>query len=262
MTSEGFAEQYQRPSELLWRTEALRTAGDFAALWLSWPRLAPLERGDGHGVLVLPGFLADDASTVTMRTVLCAHGYRVRGWSLGTNLGPTARLWRGAQRRLERLYADTGRPVTLIGHSLGGIFARELARRNPELVRQVITLGSPYRLSTSDAPDVTTVGHLYRALRGLHTAAFDAGDREEDRTPLEVPATSIYSRRDGVVPWRTCIDLERPEAENVEVGASHCGMGVHPDVLAVILDRLRLPAGGWAPYAGGSGRTTVTALAS
>ena len=250
MTRNEFVDQYQRPSQLLWRTEGLRTAADFAALWLTWPRLVPREPGDGHGVLVLPGFLADDSSTVTLRTVLRSHGFRARGWRMGTNLGPTRRLWEGAQHKLDRLYADTGRPVTLIGHSLGGIFARELARAHPEKVRQVITLGSPYRLSSSDEPTVTTVGHLYHALRGLHTDAFETGDREEHRTPLVTPATSIYSRRDGVVPWQTCIDIDRPLAENVEVRSSHCGMGVHPEALAVILDRLHQPEDDWAPYAG------------
>ncbi|GAB2969940.1 alpha/beta fold hydrolase [Nocardioides montaniterrae] len=254
MTSKEFPEPYRRPSELLWRTEGIRTGADFAAFWLKWPRLLPTEAGDGHGVLVLPGFLADDASTIALRTVLRTHGFRARGWRLGPNIGPTRFLWRGAQRRLERLYADTGRPVTVIGHSLGGIFARELARQHPDQVRQVITLGSPYRLSSSDSPGLTTVGNLYHALRRLHTDAFDAGDREEDRAPLEVPATSLYSCTDGVVPWRTCVDIDRPQAENVEVRASHCGLGVHPDALAVILDRVHQTEGAWAPYAGTAGR--------
>ncbi|GAB3867521.1 alpha/beta hydrolase [Nocardioides maradonensis] len=260
MNRSEFSGPYQRPSELLWRTEGLRTLRDFAAFWLTWPRLAPREAGDGHGVLVLPGFLADDASTLTLRTVLTAHGFRARGWRLGTNLGPTKRLWEGAQRKLERLYADTGRPVTLIGHSLGGIFARELARAHPEKVRQVITLGSPYRISSDDAPTITTVGHIYDALQRLHVDVWSSSVREEERPPLQVPATSIYSRTDGVVPWQTCVDIDRPQAENIEVRASHCGMGVHPEALAAILDRLHQPEDGWTPYAGRS--TTDLPLAS
>lgn len=239
---------YERPDELLWRTEAVRTAGDLIAFWAALPAFAPVRRGDGHGVLVLPGFLADDISTFGLRRLLQVHGYRASGWNLGTNLGPTPRLWNGAVRRLHRLHRSTGRPVTVIGQSLGGIFARELARSFPDEVRQVITLGSPYRLTTEDDPETTTVGHLYHALRGLHSDVFGGSNTEEERSPLPVPATSIYSRTDGVVPWRSCIDLARPGSENLEVSASHCGMVVHPEVIRIVLDRLRLPEGQWAPY--------------
>lgn len=239
---------YQRPDELLWRTEPMRAAGDFIAFWAALPTLVPAGAGDGHGVLVLPGFLADDMSTYALRSVLTAHGYRAIGWDLGTNLGPTSRLWGGAGTRLRRLHRQTGRPVTLIGQSLGGIFARELAREFPQMVRQVITLGSPYRLTTEDGPETTTVGHLYHALRGLHSHAFGGPKREEERVPLAMPATSIYSRADGVVPWKSCVDVERAQSESLEVAASHCGMGMHPEVLRIVFDRLRQPEGEWTPY--------------
>ncbi|TNM36490.1 alpha/beta hydrolase [Nocardioides albidus] len=240
---------FRRPDELLWRTEPMRATGDLLALWASLPTLAPLRLGDGHTVLVLPGFLADDLSTIALRTLLKAHNYRAARWKLGTNLGPTEQTWGGAIRRLERLHERSGKPVTLIGQSLGGIFARELARRHPEQVRQVITLGSPYRLRSTEAPETTTVGHLYHSLRGLHTDAFDHTEPEEGRPPITVPTTSIYSRSDGVVPWQSCVDVERPLAENVEVTASHCGMGFHPQVLRIVLDRLAQEPGRWAPYA-------------
>lgn len=242
------APPYQRPDELLWRTEPMRAAGDFAAFWAALPALVPTVPGDGHGVLVIPGFLADDLSTHVLRSVVQAHGYHAVGWGLGPNIGPTSRLWSGVGKRLRRLQRQTGRPVTLIGQSLGGVFARELARELPEAVRQVITLGAPYRLTTEDAPQTTMAGHLYHALRDLHAHAFGGPEREEERVPLSVPATSIYSRADGVVPWNSCVDVERPRSENLEVAASHCGMGMHPDMLRIVLDRLRQPEGEWTPY--------------
>ncbi|MFT4008693.1 MAG: alpha/beta fold hydrolase [Nocardioidaceae bacterium] len=231
---------------MLWRTEPARAIADFVAFWAALPGLVPLGRGDGHGVLVVPGFMADDLSTCTLRTMLQVHGFRASGWSLGTNLGPTPHLWEGAGARLQELYAETRRPVTVIGQSLGGIFARELARNYPDLVRQVITLGSPYRLDESHAPELTTVGHIYHALRHLHTDAFSTP--EEDLPPITAPATSVYSRADGVVPWQSCIETGRPNTENIEVSASHCGMSVHPEVMRIVLDRLRLPEGEWRPY--------------
>jgi hypothetical protein len=241
---------FERPADLLWRSEGARAASDMAAFSASLPGLLAGEPGDGHGVLVLPGFLADDLSTLPLREVLRARGYRAEAWRLGTNIGPTPTLWSGAQRKLAELYGATGRTVSLIGQSLGGIFAREIARRFPERVRQVITLGSPYRLTATDPPSVTTVGHLYHALKRLHTDTFTGMGREEDRAVLQMPATSIYSKLDGVVPWQACIDLNNAAAENIEVASSHCGMGFHPAVIRIVLDRLAQPEDAWAPYAG------------
>lgn len=208
MNQQDFPERYKRPSHVLWRTECLRTLGDLAALWVTWPRLAPREFGDGHGVLVLPGFLAGDSSTIVLRTVLGVHGFRARGWRMGPNIGPTAQLWSGSRRRLTDLFADAGRPVTLIGHSLGGIFARELARAHPEMVRQVITLGSPYRLSSEDDSTITSAGRIYEALQGLHVDMWSSSVREESRAAPGPGDLDLLARR-----WRGAVaDLPRHQS--------------------------------------------------
>jgi pimeloyl-ACP methyl ester carboxylesterase len=133
--------------------------------------------------------------------------------------------------------------VSVVGWSLGGIFARELARAHPEQVRLVITLATPFRdISASHATRLVSIRPGGRPLREAHDL------RAWLRRPLPVPTTSIYSRSDGIVAWRSCLEDEGPERENVEVACSHTGMGFHPATFAVISDRLALPEGRWAPY--------------
>src|SRR6266704_4229389 len=136
-----------RPSAGLLVTEPVRGLADHAALVLATPLLAAAPRGDGHGVLVLPGLLASDTSTVPLRRFLRWLGYDVRGWNLGRNLGPTDEVLDELPRALLAVAERTGGPVSLIGWSLGGIYARELSRQSPGQTRQVITLGSPFTLT-------------------------------------------------------------------------------------------------------------------
>lgn len=227
--------------------EQLRAVGESAAFLAALPALSVGPRGDGHRVLVLPGLMAGDLTTVGLRHVLRARGYRPHAWRLGTNIGPTRSIHDGLVRRLAELSDDGAEPVSIIGWSLGGILARELARRHPENVRSVITLGSPFRLSNRDDPGATLAGRLFHAFRPWHTDFLGHAQGEEDRPALQVPATSIYSRLDGVVPWQACLDLPGPLRENIEVSASHLGLGLHPAVIAIVLDRLRQPLGAWRP---------------
>jgi pimeloyl-ACP methyl ester carboxylesterase len=127
--------------------------------------------------------------------------------------------------------------VSVIGWSLGGIYARQLARRSPDAVRQVITLGSPIRLERHQQSNARRLFHHY-------------ADRHIERWagPLPVPATCVYSRLDGVVAWRACLDQPSPRAENVEVRASHLGFGHHPAVLWLVADRLAQPRDAWTPF--------------
>jgi hypothetical protein len=194
-------------------------------------------------VLVLPGLLAGDLTTVPMRNFLRALCYDARGWGLGVNRGPTPTLREGLEKRLRALRERHGRRVSLVGWSLGGIYARELARAHPEDVRQVITLATPFRdISASHAARLVPLRPGGRPLGQAHDL------RAWLRRPLPVPTTSIYSRSDGIVAWRSCLEEEGPERENVEVACSHTGMGFHPDALAVIADRMALPEGAWRPY--------------
>jgi pimeloyl-ACP methyl ester carboxylesterase len=217
-----------------------------ASFWALQPLLRSLGRGDEHPVLLLPGFGAGDRSTVPLRWTLRSQGYWTHAWQLGRNIGPTSRAVRGMRVRLEQLHGTHGRRVSLIGQSLGGIYARALARERPELVRQVITLGSPYRMVEGDRSAAqrawARVEHLHVKDPALRDVA------EHERPPLRVPATSIYSRTDGIAPWQTCIDVVGPHAENIEIRGSHIGMGVNPLAVYAILDRLAQPEDDWRAF--------------
>lgn len=192
-------------------------------------------RGDGHTVMVLPGFTANDVTTLPLRSFLDDLGYETAGWNLGVNLGIKPEDEPRLEEHVERLASDG--PITVIGWSLGGVFAREIARRRPELVRRVITLATPIR-SREGAEWIVRVFSL------LNPAAEE--DLSEDGVlshsmPLEVPMTAVWSRRDGVVSGYSCRvreEDEGPDAENIEVDAMHIGMGYDLDVLRVLAERL------------------------
>jgi pimeloyl-ACP methyl ester carboxylesterase len=238
--------QFKRPSKALAWSEPWRAWVDGISLLTAGPALAEAPRGDGHGVLVIPGFLTDDTFTFVLRDALRAAGYRVRAWNLGHNLGPIRWLADGAVSRLGRHHEETGRSVSLVGWSLGGLFARELARRFPDRVRNVITLGSPLQLSQEES-GLTSVGHLYQTLRPYHGDFLDG----RSAAPLPMPSTAVYSRTDGIVPWQACLQEVGPKSENVEVSASHLGMAWHPGTIAVVLDRLAQAEGAWEHYRAG-----------
>ncbi len=233
------------PSAGLLLTEPIRGLADLATLMLAAPGLAAAPRGDGHGVLVFPGLLAGDSSTVPLRAFLRWLGYDVRGWDLGRNHGPTEAVLAGLPRALLDHAERTGRPVSLVGWSLGGVYAREMARLHPRQVRQVITLGSPYALAD---PRQSHAHGPYRRLSFLHAPALRLPSREQRARPIDVPSTSVYSRLDGVVAWRACIEPETALHENIEVRCSHVGFGVDPATLWLIADRLAVPAGQRIPF--------------
>jgi pimeloyl-ACP methyl ester carboxylesterase len=232
------------PSLPLYLSEPARAAAEYWAFLACAPLLAALPRGDKHPVLVLPGLLANDTSTLVLRLALRTLGYPVVGWQLGPNLGPTERAVRGMRERLDGLVQQHGRPASVIGWSLGGIFARELARHAPDDVRQVITLGSPFRLAHGDQ---TRAHAVFQRFSHLHVEQWEL-PLEHGRLPLRAPATSIYSALDGIVSWKACVDAVTPRSENIEVFASHLGLGHHPAVLWAVADRLAQPEGGWRPF--------------
>jgi pimeloyl-ACP methyl ester carboxylesterase len=234
------------PSWRLQLLEPIAWSVETAAFVSSLPLFAAARTGDQHPVLFLPGFTAGDGSTAPLRSVVRSHGYWVHAWRLGRNIGPTARAVSGMRARMAELYDTHQRRVTLIGQSLGGIYARLLARERPELVRQVITLGSPYRMVAGDRSTATLLWRRYEHLHDGDLPLSDVG--EQDRVPLAVPATSIYSRSDGVAPWQTCIDIVRKDAENIEVVSSHVGMAVNPAVVLAVLDCLARREDEWRPF--------------
>jgi len=232
------------PAARLLLTEPLRGLADLAALTLATPWLAAAPRGDGHGVLVWPGLLASDASTAALRQFLRWLGYEVNGWDLGRNHGPTDAVLNGLPRTLRAHTEQTGGPVSLVGWSLGGIYAREMAREYPGLVRQVITLGSPF---AQTHPRQTYAEFPYQRLSHLHAPAARRA-REQIAQPINVPSTAVYSRWDGIVSWRTCIEPATELHQNVEVRCSHLGFGVDPATLWLVADRLAAPAGSRARF--------------
>jgi pimeloyl-ACP methyl ester carboxylesterase len=234
-----------KPATGLLLTEPLRGLADLGTLALAAPGLLAAPRGDGHGVLVFPGLLASDSSTLPLRTFLRWLGYDVRGWDLGRNHGPTEAVLAGLPRAVLEHAERSGRPVSLIGWSLGGIYAREMARRHPRQVRQVITLGSPYAMRD---PKQSHAHGPYRRLRSLHAPEARMPGPELRSRPIAVPSTSVYSRWDGVVAWQTCTEPETPVHQNVEVRCSHLGFGVDPATLWLIADRLAVPAGQRVPF--------------
>ncbi|MEO6747572.1 MAG: alpha/beta fold hydrolase [Caldimonas sp.] len=230
------------PSRLLQFLE-VRAAGEFAGTLAVWPLLRMAPRGDGHAVLVLPGLSASDTSTRVLRRHLAGLGHDVHGWGLGRNLGPRAGVREAMLDRIDELHESSKRPVSLVGWSLGGAYARALALRRPHAVRNVVTLGSPIAGDAS----ATSVRRLYDWVSGQRSTA-KPGPRIYRPVPAEMPSTSIYSRSDGVVAWRASLQPEGPLAENLEVVGSHLGLGVHAPVLYAVADRLAQPVGGWKPF--------------
>lgn len=234
------------PPRPLLRLLESRAFFELGAAAAASPLLRLIGRGDRHPVLILPGFLADDPSTAPLRSVLRSQGYWVHGWQLGRNLGPTKAVVDGLIDRLTLLYERHGQPVSLIGWSLGGIYARRLARRYPHMVRQVITLGSPFRIDPGSQR--STVSAIYERLSSTHDVSVDEVLPGMQAGPLSVPATAIYSRTDGVVRWWQCLESVGPERENIEVLGSHTGLGFNAAVMYAITDRLAQPADDWKPF--------------
>lgn len=215
---------------LLGELRLLTTASWFAMRTVS---LAGLPRGDGHPVLVIPGFLAGDAETWPLRQALRRLGYSVYGWNCGRNLGMRPEIKQKLTNQLTRLSGRAG-PVSLIGWSLGGVFVRELARKAPDQVRRVFTLGSPI----NGNPTANNLHALFTVINRRRPPREDPEAFRRRAAPPPVPCTAIYSRTDGIVNWQCCREDETPHTENVEVGGSHFGLIVNAQALRVLAERL------------------------
>ncbi|MGM9481746.1 esterase/lipase family protein [Roseateles sp. NT4] len=219
-----------------------RAPWEYAALLATMPWMKKLPHGDGHPVLVFPGLGAHDFTTAPLRAMLDSLGYATQGWGQGFNFGPRAGVLEQTKADLVELHRRHGRKVSLLGWSLGGIYARELAKECPELTRSVITLGTPF----TGHPRATNAWRFFEMVSGH--ASNDPDLLEAIRKAPPVPTTSIYSKTDGVVAWRCSVNEPSPLAENIEVQASHIGLGVNPIALYALADRLAQPEGEWKPF--------------
>lgn len=235
----------KRPSLFLFFTEMFRALLELRKVLPFIKNYIPKLKGDGHTVMVIPGFMASDVSTKPLRRFLDKIGYTTCGWELGTNLANLEELSVIAQK-VETLFAKNQQPISLIGWSLGGVYARELAKEHPEKIRQVITLGSPFG-GIMEPNNAHITFNLVKWLKGYPEP--DEAFVATLPNPASVPTTAIYSKKDGIVPWQVCMEKVEDEIhQNIEVKSSHLGMGVNIQVLEVIADRLAYEESNWVHY--------------
>ena len=234
-----------RPPLILLGVEPLRAAMEFLSHKLSCARAANV--GDGHPVVIFPGLGTDGSAVAPMREYCRSLGYAAFDWGRGFNTGPQGELdaWLAdLAAHVLRLLDGHEKPATLIGWSLGGLYARELGKLLSPRLRQVITIGTPF----NSVSDHTHAGLLFRLLNGS-APRFDHALSARLRTPPPVPTTSIYSRSDGVVAWQACRHTRRSKlTQDIEVSGSHIGMGWNRAVLSVVADRLAQHPQRWRRY--------------
>ncbi len=235
------------PSMRLLGMEPIRAAFEYAGMRRM--NKDHLPKGDGHPVVIFPGLASDTRSTGPLRNFLLELGYTAYDWGRGFNAGPQGDIgeWlRELAEDVQEMVSLHKEGVTLVGWSLGGIYAREVSKHIKPAVRQVITIGSPF----AGEPEQTNVGLLWRLVNG-RPMRLDETLRERLQTAPDVPTTSIYSRSDGVVAWQACIQSGGARhVENIEVEGSHCGMCWNPAVLQIIADRLHQPMNAWKRFCG------------
>ena len=215
------------PLELRVVAELPRFLAATRALPRHWPR------GDGHAVVVIPGYGMTDPTTWALRRALAQLGYAAHGWGLGRNVGVRRGLVDALHARLDTLASESGGPISLVGWSLGGVYARELARALPERVRRVFTLGSPF----SGEPDANTFAH-FRKVLARRPVVVDSTAFDRRRPAPPVPCIALHTKTDGVVDWRCSLEDPGPHTENVEVRGSHAGLVHNLEVLRVLAERL------------------------
>ena len=219
-----------------------RAPWELAATLAAWPLLIRLPNGDGHPVLVFPGLAANDLSTIPLRTFLRTLNYDPYPWNYGLNFGPRRGVLKGCIEHVKEIAGQRNMKVSLVGWSLGGIYAREVAKQIPRQIRSVITLGTPF-----DGPvEATHAAKLFKVLSGIDPK--NHPDRKTIRQLPPVPTTSILSRTDGVVSWQASVNPSSEKSETIEISASHMGMGANPISFYAIADRLAQPEGQWRTF--------------
>lgn len=230
-----------------------RALFEMALLPSATPWLMRAPHGDGHPVLLLPGFMADEGTLVALRLFLRSRGYDVASWGFGRNVGFRSRHAQALEQKIRHLHHVSGRRVSLVGWSLGGVFALYGAHQAPECVRSVITLGSPVTVDPEGSRSPAFVKALYRLI--AHPLGPDAhvmqprAKKLRERQALPVPMSCLYSVSDGIVPpQEATIHGDPAMHENIRVAGSHAGLGFNPMVLAIVAERLAQPEGQWRPF--------------
>jgi len=200
-----------------------------ARTWRTFGHLDARGPREGPPALVIPGFLANDRTCIELRRALARNGYRTFPWDLGINRGAHEHILRHLRQRLEVIY--DGRPVLVVGWSLGGVYARELAREVPEMVRAVVTLGSPF----SGDPHQNNVWRLYEMVAG-HSVDSPPVLHYPDKPP--VPTLAIWSRRDGLIARRAARGLESERDKAVELDAGHMAFAMAPAVTRQVVQEI------------------------
>ena len=231
------------PSRTLMFLEG-RALPELGAFLGALPLLGLAPHGDGHPVLVLPGLVASDVSTRPLRAFLRTRGYAVSGWRQGRNLGLRPGVQHAMVDLVHELNDSHGRKISLVGWSLGGLYARQLAKMMPDRVRQVITLGSPF----ASPPKATNAWRVYEMASGRRADEEDGNFGGTLAGAPPVPTTAIFSRTDGICAWQGCREQSSHMAESIEVESSHCGMGHHPAAVYAVAERLAQKEGEWAPF--------------
>ena len=241
-----------KPPHPFWTLTEGRAIFEFGAFGMLRKSMLNLPKGDGHPVLVLPGFMASDHSTGPMRRLFNDLGYKA--YVVFNEIRE-----REMSDLVERIYAENGRKLSIVGWSLGGVYARELAKMHPDIARIVVSLGSPI----SNNRRHSAPSRLFEAINGKQTKPEAEGRYRDLEAAPPVPTTSILTKTDGVVSWRGSVQCPTKghQTENIVVPASHVGLGVNPLVMLAVADRLAQPEGQWAPFdrSGWRGRVFKTA---
>jgi pimeloyl-ACP methyl ester carboxylesterase len=239
----------RKPNSLLYLSEFGRAMLELGTMPLARPWMARSKTARPHAVLVVPGFTTNGRSTMVLRKTLQSLGYDARTWNQGINFGVRQELFDGVTDELDRLHKECGGKVSLIGQSLGGIYARQLAKVRADKVSRVITLGSPVNDPEGHASHVS---HLYKSLNpeqlveDRDTWPFNEWLIDE---PPSVPTSVIYSKYDGICHWQSCVQHgDHDRVENIEIVGSHIGMAINPLVQYVIAERLAGSVEDWQPF--------------
>jgi len=239
----------KRPSIVLGLTEGFRAFFELGTYFPYRFFMKNEGEGDGHPVLILPGFMSSDLSTIPLRSFIYNAGYKVYGWGEGINYARTDYIDLLIDK-VERIYQRHDKPITLIGWSLGGIYARQLAKHNPYIIRQVIVMGSPIK-GVKEANNAIWMYELLKKSK-LVSDTLDPELLKDFPLPAPVPTTAIYSKEDGVVPWELCLEDEDDWHQNIQVRGSHLGLGVNPLVLQIVADRLKYDQSNWEYFETGN----------